>query len=49
MQLPEKQKTLSQIFIAFLAATLNIKHYEKKMSLKAQVFLNLLTPKEVLT
>ena len=49
MQLSEKPKTFSQIFIAFLESTLNFKHFETKMSLIAQVFLKLLTPKDVLT
>ena len=30
MQLPEKLKTISQIFISFLESTLNFKHFEKK-------------------
>ena len=37
-----------QIFIAFLESTLNLKHFEKK-TLKAQVFLKLLTLKDMLT
>ena len=51
MQLAKKLKTFSQFFIAFLKSTLNFEHFErkKKMSLIAQVFLKLLTPKDVLT
>ena len=49
MQLFEKIETFFQIFIAFLESPLNFKHFEKKMSLMAQVFLKLLTPKDVLT
>ena len=49
MQLSEKVKTFSQSFIAFLESTLNFEHFEKEMSLIAQVFLKLLTPKDVLT
>ena len=30
MQLSEKPKAFSQIFIAFLESTLNFKHFEKK-------------------
>ena len=48
MQLSEKPKTFSQVSIAFLESTLNFKYFEK-MSLIAQVFLELLTPKDVLT
>ena len=48
MHLPEKSKTFSQLLIAFLESTLNFKHL-KKISLTAQVFLKLLTPKDVLT
>ena len=49
MQLSEKVKTFSHSFIAFLESTLNFEHFEKEMSLIAQVFLKLLTPKDVLT
>ena len=48
MQLSETPKTFCQ-FIAFLEATLNFEHFEKKISLIAQVFLKLLTLKDVLT
>ena len=43
MQLSEKPKTFSQFFIAFLEST--ILNILKTMSLIAQVFLKLLTPK----
>ena len=46
MQLSEKLETF---FIAFLESALNFEHFEKKMSLIAQVFLKLLTPKDVCT
>ena len=49
MQLSEKPKTFSQFFIAVLEFTLNFEHFEKKMTLIAQVFLKLLTPKDVFT
>ena len=47
-QLSEKLKTFPQFFIAFVECTLNLEHIEKKMSLIAQVFLKLLTLKDVL-
>ena len=49
MKLSEKLKTFSRFFIAFFESTLNFEHFEKKMSLTAQVFLKLLTPKDVFT
>ena len=48
-QVSEKLKTFSQFLIAFLESTLNLEHFEKKMGLIAQVFLKLLTLKDVLT
>ena len=48
MQLPKKPKTFC-VVIEFLESTLNLEHFEKKMSLIAQVFLKLLTPKDVVT
>ena len=49
MQLSKKLETFSQFFIAFSESALNFEHFEKKMSLIAQVFLKLLTPKDVST
>ena len=49
MQLSEKLKAFSQFFIAFLESTLNFEHLKKKISLIAQVFLKLYTPKDVFT
>ena len=49
LQLSDKLKTFSQFFIAFLESTSNFEHFEKKMSLIAQVFTKLLTPKDVHT
>ena len=49
MQLLEKLKTFSAFFITFLEFTSNFEHFEKKLSLIAQVFLKLLTPKDALT
>ena len=48
MQLSEKLKPLSQIFIAFLKKTFNFKHFEKKSSI-AQLYLKLFNLKDVLT
>ena len=36
--LSQKQKTFSQFFCAFLKSTLNFEHFEKKMTLIADVF-----------
>ena len=41
MQLSKKQKAFSEFFITFLQSALNFKHFEKNMSLLAQVFLKL--------
>ena len=49
MQVPEKLEIFSAFSIAFLESTLNFEHLEKKMSLIAQGFLKLLTPKDVFT
>ena len=50
MQLSGKLKTFSGFFIVFLESTLNFEHFEKKkISLTAQVFLKLYTPKDVFT
>ena len=49
VQLSEKLKTFYQFFIAFSESALNFEHFEKKMSLTAQAFLKLLTPKDVFT
>ena len=48
MQLFEKLQIFSQMFIAIWESKLNLKHFAKK-TLKAQVFLKLLTLKYVLT
>ena len=49
MQLYGKLKTFSRVFTAFLQHSLKFEHFEKKISLRAQVFLKLLTPKNVFT
>ena len=47
--LPQKQKTFSGLFLAFLKWALNLEHLEKKMSILAKLFPELLTPKKVVT
>ena len=51
--LSEKQKSFWSIFFfflfAFLESPLNFEHFEKETSLITQLFLKLLTPKDVLT
>ena len=48
IRLSEKQKTFSHFFSAFLKSTLNFEHFEKKMTLIANVFPKLLSPKMVI-
>ena len=38
MELSKKQKKIFQFFAALLKPTSNFKHFEKKMSLRADVF-----------
>ena len=49
MDLSQKQDIFSQFFCAFFESALNFEHFQKKMTLKAYVFLELPTTKEVLT
>ena len=49
MQLSQKPDNCYRIFVAFLESRLNFEHIEKKESFIAQLFLKLLTPKNVLT
>ena len=49
MQLSGKLKIFSRFFIGFFESTLNFEHFGKKISLIAQVFLKLYTPKDVFT
>ena len=49
MHLSGKLETLPAFFIAFFETALNFEHFAKKISLIAQVFLKLLTPKDVFT
>ena len=46
--LSQKQKTFFQFFSAFLKSTLNFSHFKKKMTLIADVFPKLGTPKQVI-
>ena len=50
MQLSRKQKTFSEFFAAFLKSSLNFEHFQqKKMTLIAEVFPKLRTPKNIVT
>ena len=46
--LSEKQQTYSQFFSAFLKSTLNFPHFQKKITLIADVFSKLSSPKKVI-
>ena len=46
--LSQKQKTFSEFFSAFLKSTLNFEHFQKKMTLIADVFPKLPSPKMVI-
>ena len=46
--LSQKQQTFSQFFSAFLKSTLNFQHFQKKMTLIADVFPKLTSPKKVI-
>ena len=46
--LSQKQKTVFQFFSAFLKSTLNFEHFQKKMTLIADVFPKLPSPKKVI-
>ena len=48
MDLSQKQDFFSKFFCAFFESALNFEHFQKKMTLKAYVFLELQTTKEVL-
>ena len=47
MQLSRKEKTFSQFVSAFLKCRLNFEHFQKKMTLIADLFHKLLIPKSV--
>ena len=44
--LSQKQKTFSEVCSAFLKSTLNFEHFRKKMTLIADVFPKLASPKK---
>ena len=46
-QLSQKQKPFHQLLLAFSKYALNLKHFQKKMTLIADFFLNLRTPENV--
>ena len=46
--LSQKQKTFSEFFSPFLKSTLNFERFQKKMTLIADVFLKLPSPKKVI-
>ena len=46
--LSQKQETFSQFFSPFLKSTLNFEHFQKKMTLIADVFPKLPSPKNVI-
>ena len=48
IRLSQKKKTFSQFFSAFLKSTLNFELFQKKMTLTADVFPKLPSPKKVL-
>ena len=47
MQLSQKQKTFSQFPFAFLKSVLNYKHFPREMTLRADVFPEIHTPKNM--
>ena len=47
MHLSEKQKAFSELFFAFFKSTLNLQHFQKKVTLIAYVSPKLRTPKDV--
>ena len=47
MQLSQKQKNFSQFPFAFLKSILNYKHFPKKMTLRADVFPEIPSPKNM--
>ena len=47
MQLSQKQKFISQFVSAFLKSTLNFEHFQNMMTLIADLFVKLRTPKNM--
>ena len=48
IQLYQEQKTFCEFFVTFLKAIYNFKHFPKKAALIADVFLEILAPKNML-
>ena len=47
MEISGKQKTFFEFFLSFLKSSLNLENFQKKMTLIANVFRKLSTPKEI--
>ena len=47
LELSQKQKTFSEFVFSFLKTILNYKHFSKKMTLRAEIFPELPTPKNM--
>ena len=47
MLVSRKQQTFSEFFSSFLKTRLNLAHFQKKMTLIADVFRKLMTPKNM--
>ena len=47
MQLSKKQKTFCEFFFAFLKSIINLNIFQKKMKLIADVFVEILAPKNM--
>ena len=47
MELYLKQRTFSTLLFAFWRSRFNFEHFQKKMTVVANVFLNLRTPKKM--
>ena len=47
--LSQKKKPFPGLLLAFLKCALNLEHFEKKMSILAKFFPELIIPKEVVT
>ena len=49
MPLAQKQKTFSELYSAFLKTSLNFEHFQKQMTLIAEVFPKLRIPKNMVS
>ena len=47
MHFSQKQKTFSELLCAFFKSTLNLEHFQKKMTVLAYLFLKLPSPIDV--